>query len=258
MKAIHVLLFALAFSLAFFGCTATSKTEPSGEKTQSSPPKQDYVVDLGPDFDKSASKGASPNESSIQIAVPKKNYSCSLSLDKDSIFVGESVGATVSANPAYAERATFSCGKDIKYLGTNGLFKNFYLCQYGTAEDVLLWVRINDGICASKTLHVLSPIEKMPARICSVDNASIIANSADGHFEAKVAYANYSIKDRLTWDCGGRIFYKELGASAFGSTRAEGTITVACDYVGATAKASIPKSIPIKINDEICGEIRTS
>lgn len=257
----YLMLFAaLCGALLLFGCTNSGgSAAPSAPSSPSNAKAPVYVTDEQVRAATNPTPSA-PSSPSTAPAPSDMKGKCSIALKQDSITLGESVDASVSAFTGSGETATFMCGDKLRTLGTNGFFKLDILCDFAKPGTYDMWVKINGQACASKTVTVNSPAAPAP----SVGTCSILSSkknavsSSDIIYDIAVKYGGFSSADKLIWNCGPTTFNKGLGGNTFGTSNpVGGTMNVQCEYVGSLAIENIPKTIKIKITDTACGEVST-
>ncbi len=264
MRALVLLSVFFVLALLLAGCAQTPSppaASPPGSGA-TAPPASGAVVPTVPASDNNAppaapagtNNTAGANPSGTPANPPAAPGTCTLTLDKKQIVAGSSAVLTMRANPGPGVTATYLCGSDVKTLGTNGLFNDWKVCQFNQSGNITVWMKLNNQICASAPLEVLSSSNPGLGK-CWITPGSRNYSMADGlrTYAATLNYANYSPAAVLSWDCAWKSYQQSIGSGGINAPNyVSGSIVINCQYAFDPGRLD---ALPVHMNADYCGDL---
>ncbi|MCX8175417.1 MAG: hypothetical protein N3E51_04385 [Candidatus Micrarchaeota archaeon] len=206
------LLALLSILLLLFGC-ASNGTAQATQQEKAKPAQQPVGADrdshgcigsAGYVWCEEENKCYRPWEESCtkQLEVSKqeeKSYTCSLSLNPETIYAGEATEVSFAVSAKGGVKFTYNCGDEVREISTGGLTGGSRLCQFGTPGEQAVWIKADGTLCAQQTLTVL-PRNGKP-KGCNV--SVLERNLADYYYKMRVEWEGFDAPVKLSWVCDG-------------------------------------------------------
>jgi hypothetical protein len=197
------LLIALPLLILLFGCVIAQEQSPSQPPAQSpsaTPPSQ-WDGAPGPSSANQSDNSPSPQTPLQPLPTPGKPvYTCSLSLDSQTINAGGSTTINWDVYSPENTVFTYNCGNETRSIATGGMSSGFRICEFDAPGETIVWIKADGVICAQQTLTVEGSAPSA-TKACSIDKSSIEQRLDDYYYSANVEYSGFAPDDLVVWSC---------------------------------------------------------